>query len=86
MELLEELLELTSFSHTIGHGAILSLNTRLGDDVLALGGLGDEVATEEHSVARGGSTCIQTTRSVRICVDYQLEGEGGASQVEAKVQ
>jgi hypothetical protein len=86
MELLEELLELTSFSHAVGHGAILRLDTRLGDDILALGGLGDEVATEEHSVAWGGSACIRTTRSVRICVDCQLEGESGASQVEAKVQ
>jgi hypothetical protein len=41
MELLEELPEPTSFSH----------GTRTGDDVLALGGLGDKVVAEEHNVA-----------------------------------
>jgi hypothetical protein len=58
MELLEELPEPTSFSHAIGPGVILSLNAQLGDDVLVLAGPGDEVVTEEHSVARGGPTCI----------------------------
>jgi hypothetical protein len=51
MELLEELLELTSFSHAVGHGAILSLGARSRDDVLALRGPGDEVVTKEHNVA-----------------------------------
>jgi hypothetical protein len=36
MELLEELSEPTSFSHTVDHDTILSLDTRAGDDVLAL--------------------------------------------------
>jgi hypothetical protein len=36
MELQEELPEPTSFSHTIGHGVILSLGARLEDDVLML--------------------------------------------------
>jgi hypothetical protein len=43
MTLLEELSEPTSISHAIGHNAILSLGAQLGDDVLALGGSGDEV-------------------------------------------
>jgi hypothetical protein len=51
MELLEELPKPTTFSHTVGHGAILSLGAQAGDDVLALGGPGDEVVTEEHNVA-----------------------------------
>jgi hypothetical protein len=38
MELLEELVEPTSFSHAIGHDAILSLGARSRDDVLMLGG------------------------------------------------
>jgi hypothetical protein len=38
MELLEELSEPTSFGHSTGHGAILSLDTRPGHDVLPLGG------------------------------------------------
>jgi hypothetical protein len=51
MELLKVLPEPTSFSHAIGHNVILSLGAQSGDDVLALGGPGDEVVTEEHSIA-----------------------------------
>jgi hypothetical protein len=51
MELLEDLPKPTSFSHAVGHGVIFSLGTRSRDDVLALGGPGDEVVTEEHNVA-----------------------------------
>jgi hypothetical protein len=51
MELLEELLEPTSFGHVVGHGVILNLDARAGDDVLALGGLRDEVVAEEHNIA-----------------------------------
>jgi hypothetical protein len=69
MEILEELSEATSFSHVIGYDVILSLNAQSGDDVLALGGPGDEVVTDEHSVARGKPACIWATRLVRICVD-----------------
>jgi hypothetical protein len=76
---LEELWEPTSFGHAVGHGAILSLGARSGDDVLALGGPGDEVIVEEHIVARGGPACIRATRLVRIRVDHQLGGGGGAS-------
>jgi hypothetical protein len=86
MEHLEELLEPTSLSHAIGHDAILSLDARSGDDVLTLRGPGDEVVAEEHNIARGGSACIQATHPVRIRVDRQLGGGGGASQVEAEVQ
>jgi hypothetical protein len=81
MELLEELPEPTSFSYAVGHGAILSLDARARDDVLALGGSGDEIVAEKHSVAQGGPTCIRATRPVRIHVDRQLGGGGGASQV-----
>jgi hypothetical protein len=51
MELLEELSEPTSFSYAVGHSAILSLDARAGDDVLALGGPRYEIITEKHSVA-----------------------------------
>jgi hypothetical protein len=81
MELLEELPEPTSFNYAIGHGAILSLSARAGDDVLALGGPGDEIVTEKHSVARDGPTCIWATRPVLIRVDRQLGGGGRALQV-----
>jgi hypothetical protein len=47
MELLEELPEPISFDHAV----ILSLGARARDDVLVLGGPGDEVVTEEHNIA-----------------------------------
>jgi hypothetical protein len=71
MELLEELPEPTSFSHIIDHGAILSLGARSRDDVLSLGGLGDEIVAKEHSVAQSGPACIRATHLVRIHVDHQ---------------
>jgi hypothetical protein len=67
MEHLNELSEPTSFSHVVGHGAILSLGARLGDDVLALGVPGDKVIAEEHSVARqvrGGGGASQVEAEV----------------------
>jgi hypothetical protein len=51
MELMEELLEPTSFSHAVSHDVILGLDARVGDDIMAFEGLGDEVVTEKHSVA-----------------------------------
>jgi hypothetical protein len=79
MELLEQLLEPTSFSHVVGHGTILSLGISSGDDVPMLGGLGDEVVAEEHNVARGGPACFWATHPVRIRVNRHLEVGGGAS-------
>jgi hypothetical protein len=85
MELLEELPEPTSFNHVVGHDAILSLSAQSGDDVLVLGGPGDELVTKEHSIAQGGLLCIRATRSVHIRVDRQLKGGGEVLQVEAEV-
>jgi hypothetical protein len=86
MELLEELSEPTSFSHTVGHDTILSIDARMGDDVLGLEGPGDEIVTKEHNIAQGRSVCIRATRPVRIRIDRQLRREGRASHVEAEVQ
>jgi hypothetical protein len=58
---------------------ILSLGARSGDDVMALGGSGGKVVTEEHSVARGGPVCIWANRPVHIHIDRQLGGGGGKS-------
>jgi hypothetical protein len=73
---MEELLKPTSFSHAVGHGVILNFDARPRDDVLALGGSGDEVVIEEHNVARGEPACIRATRPVRIRVNHQLAGGG----------
>jgi hypothetical protein len=79
MELLEELPEPTSSSH----GAIFSLDARSGDYVLTLGGSGDEVVAEEHSVARGGPVCIRTTHLVCIRVDSADGGRSPGSLVDS---
>jgi hypothetical protein len=47
----QQLTQPHSLSNTIGHGAILSLGAGSGDSVLTLGGLGDEVVAEKHSIA-----------------------------------
>jgi hypothetical protein len=72
MELLEELSEPTSFSHVVGHGMILSLSARAGDDVLALGGpgvgsatRGPEVAETLACVSMGIETGLQSTMPAR---------------------
>jgi hypothetical protein len=70
MELMEEEPEPTSFSHAVGHGAILSLGAREGDDILVLRGPGDEVVTEEHNIVLGGSMCIWAICPVLIHVDH----------------
>jgi hypothetical protein len=85
MELLEVLPEPTRFGHVVGHDTILSLSVRPRDDVLPVGGPGDKVITEEHSVARGGPSCIRATHPIHIRVN-RLRGGGGASQVEDEVQ
>jgi hypothetical protein len=46
IDLQEELSEPTSFGYVVGHGVILSLDARSRDNVLALGGPGDEVVTK----------------------------------------
>jgi hypothetical protein len=86
IELLQELSEPTCFNHAIDNDAILNLGARAGDNVLTIGGPWDEVVVEEHSIARGGPACIRPTRPIHICVDCQLRGGGGASQVETGVQ
>jgi hypothetical protein len=79
--LIKELPKPTSFGHAVGHVAVLNLDAQLGDNVLALGGSRDLVDAEEHSVAQGGPTCIRVTHPIRIRVDCQLRGGGGASHV-----
>ena len=51
VKLLEELPEPARLRHAVGHGAVLRLSARPGDDVLVLRGPEDEVLPEEHRVA-----------------------------------
>jgi hypothetical protein len=74
VEHLKQLLQPASLRHAIGHGPVLGLSTRVGDNVLTLRRLGDEVDAEEHHVARGGPACVWATCPVHISIDCQLEG------------
>jgi hypothetical protein len=58
MELLKQLPQPAGLHHAIGHGLVLNLGTRAGDNILTLQRPGDEAGTEEHSVAQGGSACV----------------------------
>ena len=50
-EALKELAQPSGFGDIVGHFAILGFNTGSGDSVLTLGGPGDNVVPEEHSIA-----------------------------------
>jgi hypothetical protein len=72
VELVEELSQPGGLCHAVGHGAVLGLSTRVRDDGLPLGGLGDELGTQEHGVTEGGSTCVWTASPVGVSVDHEL--------------
>jgi hypothetical protein len=72
MQLHKQLSRPTRLCHAIGHGAILRLSARTGDDVLTLRGLGDEVVTQEHRIARSGPVSVGTTGPVSISVDDKV--------------
>jgi hypothetical protein len=84
LELLKYLPQPASLRHAIGHGPVLGLGTRSGDDVLTLQRPGYEIDAEEHSVVRGGLMCVQATRPIHISVDLHLE-RGRALQKETKI-
>jgi hypothetical protein len=72
MQLHKQLSRPTRLCHAIGHGAILRLNARTGDDVLTLRGLGDEVVIQEHRIARSEPASVGTTGPVSISVDDKV--------------
>jgi len=48
--------------------AILNLNTRAGDSLLALGGLRDQVVTKKHTINRCGTPGVRTIYLVHVGV------------------
>lgn len=75
VKLLEKLAEPTGFSDGVGDSSILGFGAGAGDGVLALGRPRNEVVAEEHTVARGGATCVRTTSPVRVSVgDEAIRG------------
>jgi hypothetical protein len=59
-ELVEELAQPGGLCHTVGHGTVLGLSAGARDDGLPLGGPRDEVGTQEHGVAGGGTARVGT--------------------------
>jgi hypothetical protein len=85
MELGQELPEPGSLSHAVGNGAVLRLGTGAGGHLLALGGPGHQVASEEDGIARGGPSSVWTASPVGVSVDDQLCGGGPAVQEQAMI-
>jgi hypothetical protein len=80
MQLHKQLTKPSRLCHIIGHGAVLHLSAQLGDDVLTLRGLGDDVVAQEHRVARSGLESIGTIGLVSISVDDEVRRRGMAKK------
>lgn len=74
VQFLEKLTQPGSFNNAIIDGAIIRLSAQAWDNVLTLGGLGDKVATEKHSIAQARLDCIRITHPISISVDDDLGG------------
>jgi len=74
MELEQELTQPRGLNNTVGHCAVLSFSTGSGGCILTLGGPGDEIITEEHSVARGGLARVRATSPISVSVDHKISG------------
>jgi hypothetical protein len=73
VELQEKLAQPGRLSHTVGHGAILSLSTRAGDNGLPLGRPRDKVASQEDNVACRGVLRVRVASPINIGVDNKLD-------------
>jgi hypothetical protein len=80
MQLHKQLSKPTRLCHTIGHGVVLCISARSGDDVLTLRGPGDEIVAQEHRVARSGPASVGTTGPVNISVDDEVRRRGTAKK------
>jgi len=85
VELSEELSEPGSLSHAVSNSAVLRLGTGAGDDRLALGRPGHQVAAEEDGVAGGGAASVWTPDPVDVSVDDELGGGQPSVKEEAEV-
>jgi hypothetical protein len=76
----EELAHPGCLCHAVGHNAILGLCTGAGDDGLPLGDLRDEVGSQEHGIAGGGPTCVETADPVSVVVDHKFRRRGWSEE------
>jgi hypothetical protein len=80
VELVEELAHPGGLRHAVGHSAVLNLYSIAGDDGLPLGGPGDEVGTQEYSIARSGSVCVGAAGPDCVGVDHELRRRGWSEE------
>ena len=66
VQLSQELAQPGSLSYGIGYSTILSFNTGAGDNVMPLGGLGDQVVPKENNIARCRLTSVTTIDPIGI--------------------
>jgi hypothetical protein len=85
LELMQELAQPGSLSHTIGDGTVLGFGARAGDDSLPLGRPGDQIVPEEHDIARRGAMSARVASPVGVGVDDQVRtGRAAQQQVEVR--
>ena len=72
MELMKELAQPIRLRNSIGDSAILGLSTGSRDSSLTLRRLGNQIVTQEHTVARGRTTGVGATSPISIRVDCNI--------------
>jgi hypothetical protein len=77
MELVEEL----AHPGGLGHNAVLGLCAGAGDDVLPLGGPGDELGTQEHDITGDGPARVGAAGPVSVGVDHKLRRRGWSEEM-----
>jgi hypothetical protein len=72
MEFLEKLPQPRSFSDAVSNSPVLGLSARARDSGLPLRRPGDKAASEEYSIAGGGTACVRATGPISISVNNKL--------------
>jgi hypothetical protein len=72
VELVEELAHPGGLCHAVAYSAVLGLCAGAGDDELSLGGLGDEVGSQEYAIAGDGPARVGAADPVSVGVDHKL--------------
>jgi hypothetical protein len=80
VQLHKQLTKPACLCHAVGHGAVLRLSARVGDDVLTLRGPRDEVVAQEHRVAPSRLASVERTIPVSISVDDKVRCRGVAKK------
>jgi hypothetical protein len=80
LELMEQLMQPSGLSHTVGNDMILGLSAGAGDDGLPFGRPGNQVVPQEHRIAWRRAASVWTSNPVSIYVDDEV----GAARMTQK--